>query len=166
MKKTLVTVLLLLTMASLSGCSMNTWSFCVNDVYATRYASPRDGVKIVSGLGEWIVVDVSITNLTNKPQLLDEAQNQFFLADLSSGQLYPNSAFTESSYGIQWRVPVLPRETIRAEVYFETPIGLLESSPLGIMMTDGALAVPETAGFGSAEGMLAGRSIIWREGWK
>jgi len=166
LKKVITATLVLLAAFMLSGCTAETWSFCVNDIYASEYASPWDGVKLVSSKGEWVIVDVSITNMTKRSQLLGEDTYQFYLVDVEYQVAYPNSEIQETDYGIQWRIPVPPGETVRGELYFETEVSFLEVTTVGLVMYEGKYVEPEAIISGaytnSATGLPAGPGEVSR----
>lgn len=146
----------ILLAVGLSGCDGYIWNFCVNGVYTAEYVVLKNGNHIRSqyGYDGWIVVDVSIANITDSMHTLNSFNEQFFLVDLDEEKYYYNSAFVDSMYGIDWALPVYSRSTIRAELYFDAPPSILEEHQIGIVMKDGvyveptAMAVmPATDGF-------------------
>ena len=75
--------------------------------------------------------------------MLGEDTYQFYLVDVEDQVAYPNSEIQETDYGIQWRVPVPPGETVRGELYFETEMSFLDNSTVGLAMYEGTYVEPE-----------------------
>ena len=148
MKRIVIAVIALLFAIGLSGCSGYTWNFCVNGVYTAEYVVMKDGDHIRSqhGYDGWIVVDVSIANITDRMHTLNYYNHQFLLVDLDEGDYYENCSFVDSMYGIDWGIPVYSRSMIRAELYFDAPPSILEEHQLGIVMKDGVHVEPTALG--------------------
>lgn len=148
LRKITIAVVAFLLAIGLSGCSEYIWNFCVNGVYTAEYVVMKDGDHIRSqyGYDGWIVVDVSIANITDSMHTLASYNNQFLLIDMDEGKYYDNAAFVDSMYGIDWDLPVYSRSTIRAELYFDAPPGILEEHQIGIVMKDGVYVEPTAMG--------------------
>lgn len=148
MRRVVLAIMVLLLTIGLSGCDGYTWNFCVNGVYTAEYVVMKDGDHIRSQYGYegWIVVDVSIANITERMHALDSYNQQFLLVDLDEDKIYENASFVDSMYGINWALPVYSRSTIRAEIYFDAPPSILQEHRLGIVMKDGVAVEPTAMG--------------------
>ncbi len=144
MNKVFAIILVIMVAAGLSGCRTIKWSYCVNSIYANEYVDLGNGQHVESQRGNdgWIIVDVSVTNITGRTQCLDNYNEQFLLIVGEEGTIYDNAAFPESEYGIPWDMPIESGATIRAEVYFDASPSYLESDAIGFFMMESIFVEP------------------------
>lgn len=75
---------------------------------------------ISPSLGQWVIYNISVTNLLRKPQEMRYREFQFVLLT-EDGDIYPSARVEESDFDFNFDEPIAPRDTIRAEVYFDVP---------------------------------------------
>ena len=134
---------MLLLLCLLAGCSSKPkWYCCIHGVSSNRILYLDEETIIESSLGRWDTYDISITNLSSRPQVLEFGQRQFWLA-FENGYASPSTPVPESAYDFSWEEPIAPRSTVRAEVYFDVPD--FPCPPIGVrfVMMDGEIIEPD-----------------------
>lgn len=134
---------LFLLLCLLAGCASNPkWYCCMHGVLSSRILYLNEETVIASKMGRWDTYDISITNLSSRPQVLEFGQRQFWLV-FENGLSFPSTPVPESEYDFSWNEPIAPRSTVRAEVYFDVPD--YPCPPIGVMfvMLDGEIIEPD-----------------------
>jgi len=148
-KRVLPCLLLLFLIIGMAGCaSQIPWSFCVNSLYYSDYISPWKGIIIENQPNcKWITADVSITNLTESPNIIPDWHSWFSLVVLATdGWVYSfsDSIFPEAEYCIKRNEPIPALTTVRGELYFSVPEEMIfvYAVSMGILMGDAQYVEP------------------------
>lgn len=124
-------------MCMLTGCSAGAkWYYKIHSIQEFKMLFLDPDTLIAPSLGQWVIYDISVTNLLRRPQEMQYREFQFALLT-EHGDIYPSVKVKESDYGFNFLEPIAPRDTVRAEVYFDVPD--TSAQPIGwiFVMLDG-----------------------------
>lgn len=141
MRRSFIAAILLTALLALAGCSGNKWNYFVNQAYLSDYVNLSEGrFQEAAWDKEWLILDVSFTNISGKTQYMG-VSNDFALV-VDGEYIIENSDLGGAEHGLPHGTPILAGSTVRFELYFEIPIGLLDDHLVGFLVADGAPIEP------------------------